>query len=70
MAAAQQHIELIARIFAETGMKQLYKIVLHLLTTHQDQPRMVRLTNEFVPIDPKGMERKYGRERQHRAGQR
>jgi hypothetical protein len=53
VAAAQQHIELIARIFAETGMKQLYKIVLHLLTTHQDQPRMVRLTNEFVPIDPK-----------------
>ena len=34
-------------------MKQLYKIVLHLLTTHQDKPRMVRLTNEFVPIDPR-----------------
>ena len=53
VSAAQQHIEMIARIFAETGMKQLYKIVLHLLTTHQDQPRMVRLTNEFVPIDPR-----------------
>jgi hypothetical protein len=53
VSAAQQHIELIARIFAETGMKQLYKIVLHLLTTHQDRARMVRLTNEFVPIDPR-----------------
>jgi hypothetical protein len=53
VSAAQQHIELIARIFAETGMKQLYKIVLHLLTTHQDAPRMVRLTNDFVPIDPR-----------------
>jgi len=53
VSAAQQHIEMIARIFAETGMKHLYKIVLHLLTTHQDQPRMVRLTNEFVPIDPR-----------------
>ena len=53
VSAAQQHIELIARIFAETGMKQLYKIVLNLITTHQDQPRMVRLTNEFVPIDPR-----------------
>ena len=53
VSAAQQHIEMIARIFAETGMKQLYRIVLHLLTTHQDQPRMVRLTNEFVPIDPR-----------------
>lgn len=50
--AAQQHIELIARIFAETGMKQLYKLVLHLITTHQDAPRMIRLRNEFVPIDP------------------
>jgi len=53
VSAAQQHIELIARIFAETGMKQLYKIVLNLITTHQDQPRMVRLNNEFIPIDPR-----------------
>ena len=53
VSAAQQHIELIARIFAETGMKQLYRIVLHLITTHQDRARMVRLTNEFVPIDPR-----------------
>jgi len=52
VSAAQQHIELIARIFAETGMKQLYKIVLHLIIKHQDRPRMVRLANEFVPIDP------------------
>jgi hypothetical protein len=53
VSAAQQHIEMIARIFAETGMKHLYRIVLHLLTTHQDQPRMVRLTNEFTPVDPR-----------------
>jgi hypothetical protein len=53
VSSAQQHIEMIARIFAETGMKQLYKIVLHLITTHQDQPRMIRLANQFVPIDPR-----------------
>jgi hypothetical protein len=53
VTAAQQHIEMIARIFAETGMKRLYEIVLYLITTHQDAPRMVRLTNEFVPIDPR-----------------
>ena len=53
VSAAQQHIELIARVFAETGMKDLFKIVLHLITTHQDAPRMVRLRNEFVPIDPR-----------------
>ena len=53
VSAAQQHIELIARVFAETGMKDLFKIVLHLITTHQDAPRMVRLRNELVPIDPR-----------------
>ena len=53
VSAAQQHIELIARIFAETGMKRLYKLILQLVTTHQDRERMVRLSNAFVPIDPR-----------------
>lgn len=53
VSAAQQHIELIARIFAETGMKRLYKLILDLVTTHQDRERMVRLSNAFVPIDPR-----------------
>lgn len=53
VSAAQQHIELIARIFAETGIKRMYELVLHLVTTHQDRERMVRLSNEFVPIDPR-----------------
>lgn len=53
VSAAQQHIELIARIFAETGIKRMYQLVLHLVTTHQDRERMVRLSNEFVPIDPR-----------------
>jgi len=52
--AAQQHIEMIARIFAETGMRTLFRGILRLVCQHQDQPRMVRLTNEFVPIDPRG----------------
>ena len=53
VSAAQQHIELIARIFAETGMKRLYKLILDIVTTHQDRERMVRLSNAFVPIDPR-----------------
>ena len=53
VSAAQQHIELIARIFAETGMKRLYKLILQLVTSHQDRERMVRLSNAFVPIDPR-----------------
>ena len=53
VSAAQQHIELIARIFAETGMKRLYKLILQLVASHQDRERMVRLSNAFVPIDPR-----------------
>jgi hypothetical protein len=52
VSAAQQHIELIARIFAETGIKRLYELILHNIITHQDQPRMVRLNNDFVQMDP------------------
>ena len=49
----QQHIELIARIFAEKGMKPLFKGILELLSTHQSKERMVRLRNEWTPIDPR-----------------
>ena len=49
----QQHIELIARIFAETGMKQLFRGISELLITHQDKERVVRLRNEWTPIDPR-----------------
>jgi len=53
VTAAQQHIELICRIFAETGMKALFDKALKLITMNQDAPRMVRLRNQFVPIDPR-----------------
>ena len=53
VAAAQQHSEMIARVFAETGMKRLYKMILNLITKYQDRERMVRLSNEFVPMDPR-----------------
>ena len=53
ISAAAQHIELICRIFAETGMKGLFKKSLQLITKNQDAPRMVRLRNSFVPIDPR-----------------
>lgn len=53
LTAAQQHIELIARIFAETGMKQLFSGILRLVTRHQDEKRTVRLRNEWVEVDPR-----------------
>jgi hypothetical protein len=52
--AAQQHIELIARIFAEIGMKRLFKGLLRLITQNQDKPRVVRLRNQWIEVDPRG----------------
>jgi len=51
--AAHQHIEMIARIFAETGMRKLFTGILKLVVENQDRERMVRLRNTFVPIDPR-----------------
>lgn len=53
VTASQQHIELICRIFAETGFKSLMAKSLKLLVKNQDKPRIVRLRNQFVPIDPR-----------------
>jgi hypothetical protein len=52
ISASQGRIELTARLMAE-GMKKLFKGILFLMTTHQDKPRMIRLRNDFVEIDPR-----------------
>jgi hypothetical protein len=51
--AAHQHIEMIARIFAETGMRKLFTGILKLVIENQDRARMIKLRNTFVPIDPR-----------------
>lgn len=52
VSASQSRLELQARILAE-GMKKLFKGILYLMTTHQDKPRIVRLRNQWVQIDPR-----------------
>jgi hypothetical protein len=51
--ASQAQIELVCRNFAEMGMKPLFKKILQLLHLHQDKARMVRLRNNWVPVDPR-----------------
>ena len=52
ISAAQERIELIARTFAETGMRKLFTGLLKLITRHQDKPLLVRLRGQWVPVDP------------------
>ena len=53
VSASQAQIELLCRVFAENGMKPLFKKILKLLNRHQEKTRMVRLRNQWVPIDPR-----------------
>ena len=53
LKGAQAQIEMIARIFAETGMRELFSGVLKLVIQHQQDERIVRLRNAFTPIDPR-----------------
>lgn len=51
--AAKMRVELIARIFAETGVKDAFKLILWLASQYQDKPRTIRLRNKWVPMDPR-----------------
>ena len=52
-------LELIARIFAETGVKSLFKGILHLLGKYQDQAKIVRMRGKFVSFDPRTWTNQY-----------
>ena len=49
----QQRTELIARVMAETGVKDLFQGILYLLCTYSDRPLVMRLRDEFVEYDPR-----------------
>lgn len=54
LSAAQQRVELIARIFAEVGgFRDLFMGIQRLLMRHQDVPRTVKLRNKWVRVDPR-----------------
>ena len=52
MTAAQSRVELIARNFAETGVKDLMKAIYMLLQKHQDKERVIMLRNQWIPVRP------------------
>ena len=53
MTASQARLELIARIFAETGVKQIFKLIQHCLMTYSNKAMVIRLTDEYVEVDPR-----------------
>ena len=52
MTAAQSRVELIARCFAETGVRDLMRCIYELVLKNQDKERVVKLRNKWVPVRP------------------
>jgi hypothetical protein len=57
--ASYGKLELIARIFAETGVKSLFKGILQLLCKYQDVTRTLRINGKFVPFNPREWDTEY-----------
>ncbi|HTF78035.1 MAG TPA: hypothetical protein VK620_27620, partial [Bradyrhizobium sp.] len=50
---AQARVKLIARIFAETGIKDLFILLHGLIRKHGQEAQTVRLRNQWVEVDPR-----------------
>jgi len=51
--AAAGQVEVIARNFAEGGMKQLFKLMLHEVIKNENDETHMRLNGQFIPVDPR-----------------
>jgi hypothetical protein len=52
-------LELIARVFADTGVKSLFRGILHLLCKYQDKAKLVRMRGKYVQYDPRTWANEY-----------
>ena len=59
MTQSQMRMELIARVFAETGIKDLFRRIFELTCKYQDKERIVELNNQFVPVKPTEWKNRY-----------
>jgi protein-tyrosine-phosphatase len=50
---SEMRVELIARVFAETGVKDLFRMILKLVSMYQDRAEVIKLTNKWITIDPR-----------------
>lgn len=52
VSGAQERIELIAHILAQTGMKRLFKLLLREITNNPNPERVIQLRGKWVPVNP------------------
>ena len=58
-SASQGKLELISRIFADTGVTSLFKGILQLICKYQNKERIIKVNNKFVPMDPREWSTEY-----------
>ena len=59
MSQSQMRMELIARVFAETGIKDLFRRIFELTVKYQNKERVVELNNKFVSVSPTEWKNRY-----------
>ena len=52
MTQTQMRSELVARIFAETGVKDLFRKMFELMVKYQDKEKVIMIHNKYVPVKP------------------
>lgn len=57
--AAMQRVELMARVFAETGVKRLWQLVLKLVTQYQDRPAQLKVNGRWLAVNPREWKTRY-----------
>tara|TARA_R110000787_G_scaffold264134_1_gene370070 strand:- start:595 stop:1479 length:885 start_codon:yes stop_codon:yes gene_type:complete len=58
-SASQGKLELISRIFADTGVTSLFKGILQLVCQYQQKERIIKVHNSFVPMNPREWSTEY-----------
>lgn len=59
MDAAMQRVELIARVFAETGLARVWQLLLKLATQYPDRSEQMEINGQWMTINPREWKNKY-----------
>jgi hypothetical protein len=58
-SAGQQRLDLISRIIAETGVKDLFRGIVYMLSKYSSKEMTIKLRNKWVDVDPRGWKTQY-----------
>lgn len=59
LSAAEQRVELIARVFAETGVKSLFRDIYHLAVEYDTKENFVELRGGYETVDPSRLKKRW-----------